>query len=689
MSRRPVLFLGCLLLSATGERGWAQPQGTARATPRPQWIWSNADPQGDDIAWLRKGFRVDGEVETATLYGACDNAMEVFLNGELVATSGEWTKPIRVTVTSAVKQGRNTLAAVCQNAGGPAGLWLDLVLEQGGRRQMIVTDATWQAASAERDGWTDIAVSGDGWHDAHSFGALGVEPWGPLSGKFVDGTPERALAGDAVEVPEDFRVELLYSVPKARQGSWVSMTIDDAGRIVASDQYGGLYRFTPPPLGSTARGSVEKLAVKLGGAHGLLFAFGSLYGVVADGDEYEHGLWRARDTTGDGELDTVELLKAMRGGGEHGPHAVLVGPDGESLYVIGGNHTELPDGISRFRVPPVWGEDQLLPRRPDPRGHAVGIMAPGGWVCRTDPDGREWELVAAGMRNSYDMAFDEEGELFTFDSDMEWDVGLPWYRPTRVLHLVSGADFGWRNGSGKWPAYYPDSLPGVVDIGLGSPTGVTFGKGTSFPARYRRALYVLDWAYGTIFAVHLEPDGASFKASYEPFAVGKPLPVTDVAIGPDGAMYFTTGGRRMQSGLYRVTWVGEGGDEDALASDPAAAELRATRRALERFHGVIDANAVAEAWPYLDSEDRFVRHAARVAIEHQPVEQWVERVFEERESRKQLEALLALVRVGPPELRERVLDRIVQLRPTSVQEQMDLVRLLGLCFIRMGPPELG
>ncbi len=64
-----------------------------------------------------------------------------------------------------------------------------------------------------------------------------------------------------------------------------------------------------------------------------------------------------------------------------------------------------------------------------------------------------------GYRNQYDIALNEDGELFTYDADMEWDFGSPWYRPTRVCHATSGSEFGWRSGTGKWPAYYEDSLP--------------------------------------------------------------------------------------------------------------------------------------------------------------------------------------------------------------------------------------
>ena len=132
-------------------------------------------------------------------------------------------------------------------------------------------------------------------------------------------------------------------------------------------------------------------------------------------------------------------------------------------------------------------------------------MAPQGWIARTDPDGKEWELIAMGMRNPFDIAFNRDGELFTYDADMEWDIGEPWYRPTRVNHITSGADFGFRNGSGKWPDYWIDSFGAVVDVGPGSPTGITFGYGAKFPEKYRDALFIADWSFGKLRAVHCGP----------------------------------------------------------------------------------------------------------------------------------------------------------------------------------------
>jgi putative heme-binding domain-containing protein len=467
-----------------------------------------------------------------------------------------------------------------------------------------------------------------------------------------DGRPPQATPISQIKALKDFRVELLYSVPRSTQGSWVSMCADPHGRLIVSDQGAlGLFRVTLPPLGGDASQiKIEPLPLKfpdnsglLSGAQGLLWAFDSLYVMV---NSRNSALYRARATNGDGELDKVEQLRTFQGGGgEHGPHAVLLAPDGKSLFVVCGNQTRLTE-FSASRVPPIWGEDHLLPRMPDGNGFMRGVLGPGGAIYQVDPNGKDWIVNTVGFRNEYDAAFNRYGDLFTYDADMEWDFNTPWYRPTRVCFAASGAEFGWRNGAGKWPPYYPDSLPAAVDIGPGSPTGVTFGYGAKFPAKYQEALYINDWSYGKLYAIHLEPDGAGYKGSYEEFVTGTPLPLTDIVVRPqDGAMYFAIGGRQTQSGLYRVTYAG---NESTTPSKPndTAAEARATRRRLEAFHAKKDPAAVETAWPYLGHADRYLRYAARVAIEHQDAASWRAKALAEKEPQAAINALLALVRVS-------------------------------------------
>src|SRR4029079_4123619 len=234
-----------------------------------------------------------------------------------------------------------------------------------------------------------------------------------------------------------------------------------------------------------------------------------------------------------------------------------------------------------------------------------------------------------GFRNAYAIARDSSDELFTFDSDTEFEIGLPWYRPTRVLHCVSGADFGWRRGALKMPESAPDTLPPLLLLGPGSPTAVLFATGAAFPARYRQALFVADWSFGRLLAVHLQRRGAGFAAQSEEIVTGTPLPISAACINSkDGALYFVTGGRKTQSVLYRLKWQGP----DRINAPPPTSDITALeqRRNLEQFHGHGDPAAGAATWPHLGSDDSILRHAARIALESQPLSGWQNRALAER-----------------------------------------------------------
>eukprot|EP00913_Durusdinium_trenchii_P023286 g21864.t1 len=430
----------------------------------------------------------------------------------------------------------------------------------------------------------------------------------------------------------------------------------------------------------------------LPGYKGMLYAFDSLYLSVNGGPG--SGLYRARDTNGDDQFDEVVKLKAFQGGGEHGPHALRLSPDGKSIYIVCGNHTDPPSNITHKRLAPKWDEDLLLPRQWDARGHARGKLAPGGWVAKTDPDGKTWEIISSGYRNSYDMDFNADGELFVYDADMEWDLGSPWYRPTRVVHATSGSEFGWRSGTGKWPEYYVDSLPPVLNIGPGSPVGVTFGYGAKFPAKYQKALYICDWTFGTMYALHLTPDGASYKATKEEFLSRTPLPLTDVTIGADGAMYFTIGGRGIDSELYRVTYVGDASTAKVDYHDKKNAELRKLRHKLETIHmkgkdGARDMAAVV--FKSLGHSDRHIRYAARVALEHLPAVWWKDRVLNEHDAEIVIQGAVALARVGDNKTQSRLMKGLGSLDFGKLTEaqKLGLLRAYQLTFIRQGAPDKG
>ena len=502
---------------------------------------------------------------------------------------------------------------------------------------------------------------------------------------------DQATPVSAIKMAKGFRAELLYSVPKADQGSWVSMTQDDKGRMICSDQYDALFRITPPEIGgSPSETKIEKLSIDFGHCQGLLYANGSLYGVVNDDAYQGRGLYRCKDTNGDDQFDTVEMLRSFPGkAGEHGPHGVVLAPDGKSLYVMCGNQTPEPS-CETSRVPRHWDEDQLYPMLLG-RGFMRDVLAPGGWLAQTDLDGKKWELINTGTRNTYDIAINRQGDIFGFDADMEWDTGMPWYRPTRVCFMQSGGEFGWRTCSKKWPARWEDSLNAVCDIGPGSPTGVAFGYGAKFPAKYQDALYICDWSYGKMYAVHLAPSGGGYTGVQEEFMSASPLPLTDIEVSKkDGAMYVSIGGRKVQSGLYRVTYVGAENTESVLSKpmNPMAPSVRAS---LEIFHGKQDPKAIEAAWPHLSYPDRNIRFAARIAIEHQPVASWKDKALNETNPRAALTALMALARSsgGDKSLQQPILAALnkIDLKSLKGIDRVTLIRDYMLAFTRLGEPD--
>ena len=530
-----------------------------------------------------------------------------------------------------------------------------------------------------------------------------------------------ATPPEQIRLPDGFKIELLYSVPRSDQGSWVAMCQDDKGRLIVSDQHGGLYRFPIPKLGervdpasiqqitySTAgakarkritgtepKPMTEELAKlpKIGHAQGICYAFDSLYVVVSTRNSSSGcGVFRLLDTDGDDNFDKLVELKILGlTAGEHGPHAIIPAPDGKHLYVIIGNQTRVPADYSHSRVPEFWGEDQLLPSL---QHFMKGAEAPLGHIAQIDPEGKTWEIVATGFRNQYDAAFNREGELFTYDADMEWDLNTPWYRSTRINHVIDGADYGWRTGSGKFMDFCSDTFGAVVDVGPGSPTGVCFGNGAKFPAKYQNAFFACDWSYGKLYAVHLKPTGSTYTATVEEFASAQPLPITDLLVNPaDGAMYFTVGGRRVQSGLYRVTYVGNESTAPAR-SVPGGKGERQARHALEA-HLQRGATAASQSeldriWSSLGSADRGIRHAARAALEIQAVGKWKGRIKGETNPVAATASMIALARVDAKNSASTILEKAMSInyhKTDSRQTRLDVLRSVTLALTRSGQPK--
>ncbi len=557
--------------------------------------------------------------------------------------------------------------------------FLGLQLHRGAAMKVEFKELKYRALTG--DGAKQTLDAAAGLHGKKTGAASGAENRGKAKSASRTVTNEAGITSIS-----GFEVEKLYTVP-TEMGSWVAMGVGPDGTLYACDQKdAGVFTVKVGEAGSV---EVKPLALDFSegempsiSARGVNHSFGALWFHLQP-----KGFLKLWDSDGDGDFDKKELITEFSGNGEHGNHAIIPTADGKSLYIDGGNSAALPEH-SRSRVT-SWDEDLLLSRMWDPRGHARGRLAPAGWVTKFDPNKKTQEVISIGYRNQYDIALNRNGDLFTYDADMEWDMGSPWYRPTRICHVVSGSDYGWRSGSGKWPTYYEDSLPPVVEVGPGSPTGMIQGSEAKFPAKYRDALFAFDWTFGTIYAVHLTPEGAGFTGELEPFVYGAPLPVTDGVIGNDGAMYFATGGRGMESHLYRVRYTGTEPAVMGKGNDtPETIKARELRRSLEAFHGVKDKAAVEKAWPHLSSTDRFLRHAARVAVESQPVESWAESVLKEQNAQARITAAVALARSGTETHRAKLIVSLLDLDPKQLSETefLGLLRAYALTFIRLGEP---
>lgn len=517
----------------------------------PKWIWGHwasgiaNRPDGERCYARRSVDLGKAGHNKALLEVTCDNRYRIWLNGRRIGQGDNWAQGQVFNVARHLRKGENVVAVEASNDGGPAGL---LVRFRVDGKIVGFTDKTWLTSRASADKWQTLGFDAKaaGWKPASELAPFGSGPWGkPSFGGRAGGRSRRGGPG----TPQDFAPLPGFEAREiaAGFGSLIALCLDDQDRPIVSVERAGVLRLHDDDEDGVYERE-EVITDKVKSCQGLLYSRNGFY-LVGAGPEGP-GLYRLEEGGG----DNPQLLGGFIGGmGEHGPHAIIEGPN-DRLYGVIGNHTKLKAEWSPASPYKLHDEGHLLPRYLDPRGHARKIRSPGGLIYSVDREGKDWQVIAAGFRNSYDIAFNRHGALFTYDSDMEWDIGMPWYRPTRLYHVVPGGEYGWRTGSSKWPDIYPDSLPAAIDCGRGSPCGVVMYDGKTFPERFQGALFGADWAQGRILAFHLEASGDTYKGRTEVLLSGRPLNVTDLAIARDGSLIFTCGGRGTRGSLGRLQY---------------------------------------------------------------------------------------------------------------------------------------
>ena len=606
----------CLLFLLLSACAFAQ---MANSPPVPQWL---AAPETGQT--FTQTVKHEGKLLKAVLLTASDGAVEIVLDGKSIATVKAADTATGTDLTQQLGDGQAHQLGLRVPGKAKTAARLELNGDLAAVR-WIVTDATWKNAVAA--GPTDADAATNPFDLKKTFDAY--NSWQLAK----PGAQNQATDPATLTLPPGFKAELIRSAQPG-EDSWVSMAFDPQGRITLGKEKKGLLRLT---LSGSGDQKMEVIDDGLLECRGLLYAHGSLFANANN----TKALFRLTDADGDGTFEKRQELMRTEGGVGHGRNHIKLGPDGD-IYVAHGNNVLLPKNLDPNSPLKNYANDQLIPNPWDSSMFDGNVELPAGHILRVKPDGSKITLLAGGLRNPLDIAFNSRGDLFTFDADMERDVGTPWYMPTRVLQIVPGADYGWRRGTGRFPAYYADTLPSVIDIGLSSPTGIYFGYGAEFPQKYQEALYLLDWSYGRIIAVHF-----GSTVTQETFVAGRPLNVTDGCIGPDGAMWFTTGGRGTQSGLYRVTYAGNRPQQKAVASKPLSAALS--------------------------------KHAKRMRLESQPTSAWREQALQTGD----MNALLALARVGQPADLPAILDAVLKASPAPTLEAL---RIVAVAIARQGAP---
>jgi putative heme-binding domain-containing protein len=342
----------------------------------------------------------------------------------------------------------------------------------------------------------------------------------------------------AADLSSDFRLPPGFEIQEYAGSSLANniycMTLDPQGRVVVSGPGYIKILIEDPQTGRACR-AIDFADGPKDGAQGLCWDGPWLYCNGEGGvRRYCAGKDRAEGPS--------ELLRATKTGGEHSTHAIQRGPDGW-FYVLCGNNAGIDASYATLPTSPI--------QKPV-----------AGCVLRFTPNWKHSEIVADGFRNPYGMDFSSNGELFTFDSDNERCVSLPWYESTRFYHVMEGGHYGWqspqRAETWRFPPYFPDVIAPVAHMGRGSPTGVVCYRHVQFPESYRGGFFLLDWTFGKVWFVTLQRFGSTFSCERKLFleSVGDNgfAPTAAVVHPATGDVFISIGGRGTRGAVYRIRY---------------------------------------------------------------------------------------------------------------------------------------
>lgn len=272
-----------------------------------------------------------------------------------------------------------------------------------------------------------------------------------------------------------------------------------------------------------------------------------------------------RDLDGDDEADEYVRVYTDLGNLEHGLHGLNWGPDGK-LYMSKGNskgkskppHPIAPkpfrdlwgvnlSGVPNFPKPMVFAKGKYEKNYHDPRDD-WGLS---GGILRCDADGSNLEIVSRGMRNPWDICFDDGFDWFGTDNDQTFG--------DKIVAPFHGSHFGWGHmWSYEWKG--DDHLPSAPSAGPlfeGSGAGVIHCNVPGWPPKYRDVFLINDWLRREVYIYRAKWNGAWMQPTKEKFDLfahaghgrsmkqssGRSFDPVDIEVGPDGAVYISSWGR--------------------------------------------------------------------------------------------------------------------------------------------------
>ena len=344
-------------------------------------------------------------------------------------------------------------------------------------------------------------------------------------------------------------------------------------------------------------------------------------------------LWRLRDTNGDGQADERESLEsgfgvrtAFRG---HDLHGLTIGPDGWLYFSIGDRGYNIEQdsaydpasgAVFRYKMYEEVVTEYDWYRRD-------ALTSNPNWPPTDPADGKNFnsrlEVVATGLRNPQELAFDDYGNLFTCDNNSDSGDKARW------VAVLPGSDSGWRmyyqylpdrgpfNREKIWHPYDPDSTPAyivppVANISDG-PSGLAFYPGTGLSEHFKDRFFLADFrgnaASSGIRTFRVKPEGAFFQVDDMEQTIWNTL-ATDIEFGPDGRLYLAD---------WVFGWVGEKKGRVYTFEDKRATNLPVALEVQQLLeHGVAKKTEQRLA-DLLGHADRRVRYEAQFELANRAI----------------------------------------------------------------------